>query len=45
VTFLPFMVSLIVNPGPTVPFTVFAVAVEPMFVTASAAAATTPSTE
>src|SRR5512134_2814222 len=41
VTFLPFMVSPIVKPGPTVPFTVFAGAAEPLPETASAAAATT----
>ncbi len=38
VTFLPFMVSPIVKPGPTVPVTVFAVAAELLLVAASAAA-------
>jgi len=35
------MVNVIVNPGPTVPLTVFAVAAEPLPVAASAAVATT----
>ena len=38
VTFLPFIVSPIVKPGPTVPVTVFGVAAEPLLVAASAAA-------
>ena len=46
VTFVPFMVSPIVKPGPTVPLTVFTVAAEPLPVAVSAAAATTaPSSE
>src|SRR5919197_5521954 len=38
VTFLLCMVSAIVKPGPTVPFTVLAVAADPLLVAASAAA-------
>src|SRR5215213_1292327 len=42
VTFLPWMVSPIVKPGPTVPLTVFAVAAGLPPAAASAAAATAP---
>src|SRR5215213_5303624 len=42
VTFLPWMVSPIVKPGPTVPLTVFAVAAGLPLAAASAAAATAP---
>jgi hypothetical protein len=40
VTLLPFMVSPIVKPGPTVPLTVFGVAAEPLPTTTSAVAVT-----
>src|SRR6266487_6933374 len=45
VTFLPWMVSPIVKPGPTVPLTVLAEAAEPPPVAASATAATAPSSQ
>ena len=45
VTFLPFIASPIVKPGPTVPVAVFAEPARPLPVAASAAAATAPSSK